>query len=85
MKTSKRQKIEVEGELVEVPNTEGKKKQMKVKGPAFEVKEYDFFETNEGSTDQFKTRDELFDKYKDSRDTSLDESLKLYTNVSLDH
>ena len=35
----------------------------------------------EGSTDIVKTRDELYDKYKDNIDTSLDESLKLYVNV----
>ena len=52
-----------------------KKKQMNIKGPTFEVNEYDFSETPEGSKDQFKTRPELFGKYMDNRDTSLDESL----------
>ena len=40
--TSKKQNSEVEGEMVEVTKTEGKKKHMKVKGPVFEVKEYAF-------------------------------------------
>ena len=40
-------------------NIEGKKKEMKVKGPKFEVKEYSFSETREGSTDKFKTRAEV--------------------------
>ena len=60
---------------------EGKKKQKKLKGPALEVKEYAFFETPKGSTNKFKSRDELFDKYKDNRATSLDESLNLYVDV----
>ena len=54
---------------------------MKVKGSTFEVKEYAFSETPEGSTDKFKTMDELFDKYTDNRDTYLDESLNLYVDV----
>ena len=54
---------------------------MKVKGPAFEIKEYAFSETPKDSTTQFKTRDELFDKYKDDKDVSTSESLKLYADV----
>ena len=67
--------------MVEFTKAEGKKKKMKVKFPIFEVKEYAFSETLEGSNDQFNTRAELFDKYRDNKDTSLDESLKLYENV----
>ena len=33
--TSKKHKVEVEGELIKVTMTKGKKKQMKVKGPSF--------------------------------------------------
>ena len=36
-KTNKRQKVEAEGELVEVIKTETQKKQVKVKGPVFEI------------------------------------------------
>ena len=61
--------------------TEGKKNKMKVKWPAFEVKEYSFLETLEGYTDKFKTRAELYDKYRDNRETSLDESLNLYDDI----
>ena len=55
--TSKKKKLEVEGELVKVIKTQGRKIQMKVKGPTFQVNKYDFLETPKGSIDQFKTRD----------------------------
>ena len=58
-----------------------KKKHMNVKGPTFEIKEYSFSKTPKESADQFKTRAELFDKYKDDKETSMDESLKLYAEV----
>ena len=67
--------------MVKVTKTEGKKKQMKVKGPAFEVKEYVFSKTSKGSTDQFKTIAKLFDKQKDDKEISTNESLKLYVDV----
>ena len=54
---------------------------MKVKGPAFEIKEFSFFETPKDSTSQFKTRVEVFDKYKEEEDVMMDESLKLYAKV----
>ena len=38
LETSKRKKIETEGDSLELINIEGKKKKMKVKGPTFEVK-----------------------------------------------
>ena len=47
----------------------GNKKQMKVKGPAFEIKEYSFSEAPKGTKDKFKTRFELFDKYRDDKET----------------
>ena len=51
--------------MVKATKTEGKKKQMKVKGPAFEVKEFVFSQASKGSTNQFKTREELFDESRD--------------------
>ena len=51
---------------------------MKVKGPTFEVKEYDFSDNPKGSMNQFKTRDKLFDKYIDKKEELMDESLNLY-------
>ena len=54
---------------------------MKLKGPTFEIKEYFVFETPEGSTDKFKTRVELFDKYKHGKETSMNESINLYVFV----
>ena len=41
--TSKNQEIEVKGEIVEVTKTKRNNKQMKLKGPTFEIKEYAFF------------------------------------------
>ena len=79
--TSKKQKIDAEGDLLKVTNTESKKRQMKVKGPTFEIKEYAFSKTLEESIDKFKTRAELFDKYRDDKETSMDESLKWYDKV----
>ena len=78
---AKRQKIEVEGELVEVVKTESKKKQGKVKGPSFEVQQYKFSEVPKASSDKFKSIFELYDKYKDDRETSLKESTKLHLDV----
>ena len=54
---------------------------MKVKGPAFEIKEYAFSKTHKESTTQFKTRAELFDKYRDDKEVSKNESLNLYSDV----
>ena len=54
---------------------------MKVKGPTFEIKDSVFSETPEESTDKFKTRAKLFDKYRDGKETSMDESMKLYYEV----
>ena len=51
---------------------------MKVKGNAFQAKEYDFADAPTDSTSQFKTRSALFDKYKDDKDVSSKEALKLY-------
>ena len=40
-----------------------------------------FSAIQEASSDKFKSKDELYDKYKNNRETSLDESLKLYADV----
>ena len=43
---------------------------MKFKGPSFEVKKYAFSETPKDSTSQFKTRAQMFDKYRDDKDVA---------------
>lgn len=48
---AKRKNIESDGELVEI---EGKKRIENVKGPTFEIKEYEFSEVQEASSDRFK-------------------------------
>ena len=72
-KIAKRQKIEAKGVLVEVVKIESKKKQVKIKGPTFEVKQYKLSEVPETSTDKFKSRFDLYDKYKDDRKISIKE------------
>ena len=57
----KRKNIESDGELVEI---EGKKKKENVKGPTFEIKEYEFSEVQEASSGKFKSRNDIYDKYK---------------------
>ena len=52
--TSNRYKTKLEKQLVEVGNS--KKMKGKSQGPAFEVQEYNFSETQEGSGDKFKSR-----------------------------
>ena len=51
---------------------------MKVIGLFFEVKEYAFDDTPADSTSQFKIKIELFEKYKETKDITLEETLKLY-------
>ena len=80
-KTNKRQKVEARGELVEVVKTETQKKKVKIKGPVFEMQQYEFSEVLETSNDNFKSKSDLYDKYKNDRETSLDECLKLYVYV----
>ena len=58
-----------------------KKKQVKLIGLGFEFKEYAFAHTPTNSTSQFKTRSELFEKYKDDKDIASEEALKLYAEV----
>ena len=72
-RTPKKQKVEEVGQLVQITEVKGKNKnQMKVKGPAFEVKEYVFSssETPTNFTSQFNNRFELFDKYKHDKEVA---------------
>ena len=52
----KRQKIDAKGALVKVVKTESKKKQVKIKGPTFEVQQHEFLEVLETPTNNFKSR-----------------------------
>ena len=53
VKTPKKPIIEVEGQLVEIRKEDRGKKNMKVIGPAFKVREYAFADTPADSTYQF--------------------------------
>ena len=66
----KKQRIEAEGQLVQVAEEDRGKKKMKVTGPAFEVKEYAFADTPVDSTSQFKNKTGLLEKYKETKDIS---------------
>ena len=79
--TTKRQNIEAGEELVEVVKTRRKKKQVKIKGPSFEVQQYEFLEVPKTSIDKFKSKSDLYDKYMDDREISLNEYSKLYPDV----
>ena len=54
---------------------------MKFEGHAFEIKEYAFSETPKDSTSQFKTRAEMFDKYREDKEVATNESLNIYADV----
>ena len=54
---------------------------MKATGPSFEVKEYEFADTAADSTSQFKNKIELLGKYKETKDITSKETLKLYLEV----
>ena len=56
-------------------------KYVKVKGLTFEVQEYAFSQTPKGSTDRYRSKNELLDKYKEIKDITKNESLKLYEDV----
>ena len=62
--TSKRKRTELKKELVEVGS---KKLKEKVQDPAFEVQEYNFSEAQEGSSDRFKSRNDLYDIYRQEK------------------
>ena len=55
------------------------KKNMKVTIPTFEVKEYSFADTPNDSRYQFKNKIELLEKYKETKDITSEETLKLYS------
>ena len=59
--TIMKQKVEQEGQMGKVTEEKGKNKQVKFKGPTFEIKEYAFSDTPKYSTSQFKNRPEFFD------------------------
>ena len=67
-RTPKKQRIEEEGQLVQVTKEDRGKKKMKVIGPSFEVNEYAFTDTPADSTSQFKNKTELLEKYKETKD-----------------
>ena len=79
--TPKKQKLDDARKLVHVAGGKGKKKQLKVKGPAFEVQEYEFSQTPKGSTNIYKSKTELLDKYKENKDITTNESLKFSAEV----
>ena len=81
LETAKNQNIEAEGELVQVVKTKIKKRKVKIKRPTFEMQQYEFLEVPDTSTNKFKYKAALHDKYKDDIETSLDEYLKLYAYV----
>ena len=54
---------------------------MKIKGPTFEIQEYTFEKILEGSTDKYKSKTELLDRYKDVCEKTFKEKLKLYDEV----
>ena len=54
---------------------------MKITGPIFEVKEHAFTDTLTDSTSQFRNKMELLEKYKDTKDVTSKEALKLYSKV----
>ena len=77
-KTPKKKKLEERGKLVHVAGGKGKMKQVKVKGPTFKVKEYAFPQTPKGSKDRYRSKIELLEKYKEGKDITMNECLKLY-------
>ena len=54
---------------------------MKIIGPIFEFKEYSFVDTPTKSTSQFRNKIELLEKYKEAKDMTSEETLKLYAEV----
>ena len=64
-RTPKKRKVEKAAKRVQVTNGKSKKKQMKVKGPTFEIQEYTFDKIPEGATDRYKSETKLLEKYKD--------------------
>ena len=56
--------------MVEVVEAEIKKKKEKIRGSSFEVQEYEFSEVQEASSDKFKSKDDLYDRYKKDKEIS---------------
>ena len=81
VKTPKKPIIEAKGQLVQSREEDKGKKNMKVVGPSFEVREYAFFDTPIDSTSQFKDKTQLMEKYKEAKDITSEETLKLYSEV----
>ena len=63
--------------MVEVVEVESEKKKEKVNNLDFEIQEYEFSEVQEVSSDKFRPKTNLYDKYKKDKDISSKESLKL--------
>ena len=53
----------------------------KSQGVAFEVQEYNFSETQEGSSDKFKSISDLYAAYGQDNNVSSEKTLKLYSKV----
>ena len=66
--------------VLDIAINKGKRK-MKIPGCAFEVKEYTFADTLVDSSSQYKDRANSVDKYKDIKDITSEETLKLYSEV----
>ena len=54
---------------------------MKTSGPVFEVKEYSLDDTPATSTSQFRDTMALLDKYKETKDITVEETMKLCVEV----
>ena len=80
-RTPKKQKIEKTGQLVPITKAKGRKKHVKVKGPAFEIQEYTFDNIREGAGNKYKSKTKLMDKYKGFGEKYSKETLKLYDEV----
>ena len=66
--SSKSKNTKSEGESVEVSEDENNKGKMKVKGPSFELQEYEFLKVLETFSDKFRSKTDLYDKYKKDKD-----------------
>ena len=66
-RTPKNPRIEVEGQLVQTTEEDIGKKNMKVTGHTFEVREYAFVDTPADSTSQFKDKIEFLEKHKETK------------------
>ena len=77
-RTPKKPRIEAEGKIFQTTEEDKGKKNMKVTGPAFEVRVYAFADTPADSTSRFKDKTQLLDIYKETKDINLEETLNLY-------